>query len=397
MEMMRKPGIRQRDASLLPAIALLMCIPSLCICRLHAQETTVATPSSMGPQTDTSVIGPDGTAHVTRVVPVPTTVSPEAQRTLAHPYPDDPTPEPLPDQRRGVDAWQAKAGAAFRALYPVDVQPATIAGVPVKLVNPPTIPESHRDRVLINLHGGGFKVDSGSLTESVPVAFLSQTKTIAVLYRLAPEHPFPAAVEDAVAVYREQLKTYKPENIALYGTSAGAILTAEVAVKLHQLGLPMPGALGIFSGMGDYSRLGDSEAIFGLRGLAGHLDTPHPNVRPRDEYTGTTDLKDPVLSPVFADLQGMPPTLLITSTRDLLLSGTTILHRALLHAGVDAQLVVFEALPHAFWNDPSLPETKEAHEMMARFFSDHLGNRPGTTHAESTRAGSVAIGSTQHP
>ena len=79
-----------------------------------------------------------------------------------------------------------------------------------------------------------------------------------MLYRLAPENPFPAAVDDSVAVYKELLKTYKPEHIVIYGTSAGAILTAEVAVKLKQLGLPLPAALGIFSGMGDFARNGDS-------------------------------------------------------------------------------------------------------------------------------------------
>jgi acetyl esterase/lipase len=89
-------------------------------------------------------------------------------------------------------------------------------------------------------------------------------------------------------------------------------------------------------------------------------------------YAGHTDLKDPVLSPLFADLKDMPPALFITSTRDLLLSGTTILHRAFLRAGDDADLVVFEALPHAFWNDPVLPESKEADAIMARFFDKHL-------------------------
>jgi len=84
-------------------------------------------------------------------------------------------------------------------------------------------------------------------------------------------------------------------------------------------------------------------------------------------------VNEPTLSPVYADLRGMPPTLFVTSGRDLLLSGTTILHRAFLRAGDEAQLVVFEALPHAFWNDPSLPETREAHELMARFFDARLG------------------------
>ncbi len=334
---------------------------------IRAQQT----PAVPVPESDTSVITPDGTAHVTRVVPVPTTISPEAQRSIAKIWPDDSTPQSLAARRSSTDTWQARAGKAFEALYPVDVQSSTIAGVPVRVIVPREIPAGHRDRVLINLHGGGFNSDSGSLTESVPVASLSGTRTIAVLYRLAPEHPFPAALDDAIAVYRDVLKTYKPGNVAIYGTSAGAVLTCEVAARLKQLGLPEPGALGIFSGFGDWANRGDSEAIFSLRGLAGHLEVPEP--RTHDSYATTTNLKDPILSPIYSDLSGMPPTLFITSTRDMLLSGTTTLHRAYLRAGDDAQLIVFEALPHAFWNDYSLPETREADEIMAGFFTKNLG------------------------
>ena len=340
----------------------------------QVMKTDSATPTGAGPQTNSSVIGPDGTAHVTRVVPVPKTVSSESQELLAQPVVDDPTPQTLAVRRSSTDKWQAGAGEAFRKLYPVDIQSTTIAGVPVKIITPANVPAEHAARVLINLHGGGFNSDSGSLTESIPVAFLAQTKTIAVLYRLAPENPFPAGLDDAVAVYREQLKTHKPENIAIFGTSAGAILTGEVAVKLRQLGLPFPGALGVFSGMADFSRHGDSEAIYGLRGFSGHLDLPKPSSEINSDYVGGTDRTNPVLSPVFAGLNSMPPTLFITSTRDLLLSGTTTMHRAFLRAGVDAQLVVFEGLPHAFWNDPRLPETREANEIMASFFTKHLGH-----------------------
>ncbi|HLI75718.1 MAG TPA: alpha/beta hydrolase [Acidobacteriaceae bacterium] len=329
--------------------------------------------SGTGPQTNSSVIAPDGTAHVTRVVPVPTTISPEAQRVLARPATDKNVPQTLAERRTGTDKWQNGAGEAFRALYPVDVQEKTVAGVPVRVITPPAVPANHHDRVLINLHGGGFNSDSGSLTESIPVAALSGTQVVAVLYRLAPEHKFPAAVDDAVAVYRELLKTHRPQDIGIFGTSAGAILTAEVAVQLRRSGLPLPAALGVFSGMGDFSRNGDSQSLYALNGLSGYLPLPKPPEEGHGEYTGSTSLKDPVLSPVFADLHGMPPTLFITSGRDLLLSGTTILHRAFLRAGADARLVVFEALPHAFWNDPKLPETREANEIMANFFSTELG------------------------
>ena len=169
----------------------------------------------------------------------------------------------------------------------------------------------------------------------------------------------------------ELLKTYKPQKVVLYGTSAGAILTSEVAVRLKQLGLPLPAALGVFSGLGDFSVHGDSEAIFGLWGLSGVLTIPVG--QHDDAYVGKTDPRDPVLSPVYADLKGMPPTLFLTSDRDLLLSGTANLHRAFVKAGVDAQLIVFDGLHHAFWNEFKLPESVEAHHMMAAFFEKQLG------------------------
>ncbi len=324
------------------------------------------------PQTDTSFIDAEGTAHVTRVVPVPTTISPEAQKVLARRVPDTAAPESLTERRRKTDAWQRRAGEKSLAMYPVNIREEVIAGVSAKVITPLQMPQDKSGRILINLHGGGFNSDSGSLTETIPIANLTQTKVVAVLYRLAPEHPFPAAVDDSVAVFTELLKKYKPRNIGLYGTSAGAILTAEVAVKLRQLGLPLPGALGIFSGNGDLSRAGDSQAIYALDGFSGPLGPPSKNSH-MNAYLDGTDAKNPVLSPLYADLRGFPPTLFVTSTRDLLLSGTTILHRAFLRAGIDTNLVVFEALPHAFWNDPELPESKEADGIMAAFFDKNLG------------------------
>jgi epsilon-lactone hydrolase len=324
-------------------------------------------------QTDSSKIRPDGTVYITRVVPVPTTISPDAQKMLARVVSDMAAPQTLEQRRRGTDKWQAGAGEESKKLYPVNVAADTIAGVPVRVVTPLTDASGKSDRVLINLHGGGFDSDSGSLTESIPMANLTGTKVIAVLYRLAPEHPFPAGLDDAVAVYKELLKTHKPNHIAIYGTSAGAILTAEVTSKLKELNLPLPGATGIFSGMGDFSQVGDSIALYGLNGFSGHLEPPKADTPHNEYYTDSTDPKDPVLSPLYSDHTGFPPTLFVTSGRDLLLSGTTILHRAYLRAGVDAELVVFEALPHAFWNNPALPESKEANRIMAEFLDKHLG------------------------
>jgi acetyl esterase/lipase len=349
------------------ALVLLLASAALAAQQPAPQPTTAAE----APHRDTSFIDAQGTAHVTRVVPVPETISTQAQRVLARPEPDQGPPQSLAQRRTGTDAYTAGARVAWSALCPNQLVEDMIAGVPVRIVTPGGLPEANRDKVLLNLHGGGFNSDSGSYTESIPIASYSKIKVVAVLYRLAPEHPFPAAVDDSVAVYKELLKTYKPEHIVIYGTSAGAILTAEVAAKLKRLGLPLPAALGIFSGMGDFARTGDSIALFALRGLSGHLDPPEAGAHD-PYYVANTDPKDPVLSPIYSDLHGLPPTLFVTSTRDLLLSGTVNLHRAYLNAGVDARLVVFDALTHAFWYDPLLPEAIEANQMMADFFVKHL-------------------------
>ena len=344
------------------------------LCAVFLSLTAVAqqaTSAAEAPNKDTSYIDAQGAAHITRVIPVPPDLSPEAKKSLARPASDAMRPETLEERRKHTDTWQNGAGENSRKLYPVNVSERKIAGVPVRVMTPLDVAKDE-PRLLINLHGGGFDSDSGSLTESIPIANLTRIPVIAVLYRLAPEHPYPAGLDDAVAVYKEQLKNHKPNDIGIYGTSAGAILTAEVAVRLKQLGLPMPGALGIFSGMGDLSRMGDSIAMYALNGLSGHLDPPDPN-HLDFHYLGKTNPRDGVVSPVFADLHGMPPSLFITSGRDLLLSGTTILHRDFIKADNDAQLIVFEGLPHAFWNDTSLPETKEAYGYMAGFFVKKLG------------------------
>jgi epsilon-lactone hydrolase len=339
---------------------LLVVLSSAAICQTPAEK-------------DSATFDADGTAHVTRIVPMPATVSPEAQQWLASLSNTTPGAESLPERRKRTDIWRAQDSAEARKRYPVNIEETTTAGVRTDIITPIEMPEANRGRVLINLHGGGFNSDSGSLIEGVPIANLAKIKVVSVYYRLAPENPFPAAVDDVVAVYKDLLKTYKPGNVGIFGTSAGAILTAEVTVRLKQLRLPLPAALGIFSGLADFSRPGDSRELFTLNGFPGEMKPIDPNHLPNDEYVGTTDRKDPVLSPLFADLHGMPATLLVTSTRDLLLSDTAIFHRALLNAGADAQLVVFEALPHAFWYHFHLPETREALQLMAKFFDEKVG------------------------
>lgn len=275
------------------------------------QPAPQPTTAAQAPNNDTSYIDAQGTAHVTRVVPVPQTISAQAQLALGRAEPDQGPPESLAQRRALTDQYTAKARVAWSRLCPNQLVEDTIAGVPVHIVTPDGMPEANKDKVLLNVHGGGFNADSGSYTESIPIAGYAKIKVVAVLYRLAPEHPFPAAVDDTVAVYKELLKTYKPQHIVLYGTSAGAILTGEVAVRLKQLGLPLPAALGIFSGLGDFAHEGDSIALFALRGLTGHLDPPDSS--PHDpEYLHGADPKDPVLSPIYADLHGLPPTLFVS-------------------------------------------------------------------------------------
>ena len=322
---------------------------------------------------DSATFDPDGTAHITRVVPMPSTVSPQAQQWLKDIEHEQPQPNDVAEIRARTDTWQKSQSAEAKRLFPVNVEETTTAGVRTDIITPLTMPEANRKRVLINLHGGGFISDSGSLIEGIPIAYLAQMKVVSVYYRLAPENPFPAAVDDVVAVYKELLKTYQPNCIGIFGTSAGATLTGEVAVKLKLSGLPLPAALGMFSTHPDFSRPTDSQQVFALNGFSGGVAPRDPQRPPDDAYADKMDRKNPILSPIFADLHGFPPSLLVTSTRDLLLSDTSMFHLALLHAGVDSQLLVFEALPHAFWYHFQLPETREALDMMAKFFDEKVG------------------------
>lgn len=336
---------------------------------IPAHQPTTAADAA---QRDSSFIDSEGRAHVTRIVPVPASLSPQSRFWLSEPVPDAGPPESLAQRRTGTDKWAVTARDQWLQLYPAKLTEDKIADVPVRIVVPEDLTDANKDKVLLNLHGGGFNSDSGSYTESIPIAGMTKIKCVAVLYRLAPEFPFPAALDDSIAVYKELLKTYTPNHIVIYGTSAGAILTAEVAVQIKKLGLPMPAALGIFSGMGDFARSGDSQALYALRGFSGHLDPPDDSKPHDEEYVGKLDPRDPVLSPIYADVHGMPPTLFVTSGRDLLLSGTVNLHRKFLTSGDDARLIVYDALPHAFWYSTKLPEALEANHLMADFLAKEL-------------------------
>jgi epsilon-lactone hydrolase len=297
--------------------------------------------------------------------PSPKTVSAAAQQALRN-LPSASGPEDLEIHRGMCACVQRDLGKIQLERHGIRMLETVIGGVPVRVFTPPTIPISNRESVLLNLHGGGFIVDAGSVTENVPIAGYARMKVVAVRYRLAPEHPFPAAVDDAEAVYRNLLAKHAPAHIGLYGTSAGACLCAQLLVRLRRMGLPLPGVVGFFTGTADLSRSGDSEFFF------------RPNDcgrEPADQfpvYVRNHDRSSPEISPIFADLSGLPPTLCIAGTRDFMLSQTALFHQALLRSGVDARLLVFEAMPHAHWIFLDLPESDQAFQAMAAFLEDHL-------------------------
>lgn len=328
----------------------------------EARAQTPATQTLAGDELTT--IDGDGTARIKRAIPVPKTISPDAYALLASGKRW--TPEPGTKQAADFDE-------KLHATYPVDITETTLDGVACKVVIPKRVAANKQDRVLICLHGGGFTSDSGSTLEGTTIAALSGMKVIAAEYRLAPQNPFPAAVDDAVAVYKYLLKQYVPKKIGVYGTSAGAVLTAQMAVESRKLGLPLPAVLGFFSGYVDLARYGDSRFLYGTNGFTNFgLMLPALKGLGMVPYVGDHDRHDPVLSPMYADLKGFPPTLCMTSTRDHCLSGTVDFHRALLRAGVDARLIVFDAMPHAFWYLFDLPESREALEAQANFLDRHL-------------------------
>lgn len=313
-------------------------------------------------------------------VAVPTTISKEARAYLTtNPWADAPMPdEPVPmwAMREAMDVGFVRLNELAQQMFPVQIEEMSIGGVRCHMVRPLELPESHQGRVLINLHAGGFVAGSGALVEAIPIAHLAQTPVIAVDYRLAPEHPYPAAVDDVIAVYRQVLEHHTPEKIGIYGSSAGGFLTGQALARIATEDLPMPACAGVFSAGGGLSDFGDSWQIFTHSGFFGSLNFPidHELSEVR-AYLGDADPRSPLVSPLHADLSRFPPVLLMTGTRDSLLSAATLFHRALRRAGVQADLFVFEAMPHTHWYALHLPETREALDAMVRFFNDKLGHK----------------------
>ena len=313
-------------------------------------------------------------------IPVPETVSPQIQKQIAAPLTPTwnvipSTPEGWKEQvKAGYDATM-KALPALREALGVKVEPMTIGGVKAYLVTPAQIPPENRNRLLVHVHGGcfvSFPGESGT-GEAIYMAGFGKFKVISVDYRMPPDHPYPAALDDAMAVWKAAVKMAKPKNMAIFGSSAGGNLTLAMVLRAKQEKLPLPGAIAPGTPMSDLTGAGDSFQTNAM--LDNVLVAYGASCDKRAAlYTNGRDLKDPLLSPVYGDLHGFPPAILTTGTRDLLLSNTVRVHRKLRQAGVESTLQVFEAQSHAqYYRDVSAPETKEAFEEIARFFNKHLG------------------------
>jgi acetyl esterase/lipase len=320
----------------------------------------------------------DGVVELGNIkLPLPETVSPEARAYLCFDpnqgQPENAAPLPMWKMRDALAPAFEMLNQQAQAAYPVTIEEADINGVRCHRVRPIDAPAANAKKVLINMHGGGFVLGSGSLVEAIPIANETRCEVISIDYRLAPEHPFPAAVDDIVAVYRAVLNYHDAADVALFGSSAGGFLTAMAVMRFKQEGLPLPACCGVFTAGGDVTQLGDTFNYLTLSGFYGHVGAPHDDaLSERKAFVGDADPNDPLVAPIKGDLSDFPPTLLVTGTRDAVLSSASMFHLALRKAGRDAELYVFEAMAHGFWYGVQMPESREAIAIMARFFEKHL-------------------------
>lgn len=290
------------------------------------------------------------------------------ERIRHHPAPVNATIEGL---RAYYDEINSARLELAVARYPVTISDEILAGVQVHRVEPSA--GADMSAVLLCLHGGAFAWGSGAgaVLEAVPVAGVAGMAVLAVEYRLAPEHRYPCAVDDVLAVLRH-IRTAMPAcKVGIYGCSAGAVLTAQVVARLIEAGDALPDAIAMLHACGlDID--GDSVALAAqLNGapIAADIQRLHDL-----DYFAGTDPTDPLIFPGEhrAMLERFPPSLLITGTRDFAASSVAIMHRRLRSAGRSAELAMFDGMWHAHHVDVDLPESEEVAQLMAGFFRQHL-------------------------
>lgn len=311
-------------------------------------------------------------------IPPPRAVSDAARTYLATPFWAGDRPPLAADDLEG---WKAAIAEVDRMMEPMiegmlaasdaDVEKTTLAGVTVYVGRPRTMDPARTGQVQLYIHGGGWAFMGGEACRGQAALQASKLglTTYVVDYRNPPQHRFPAALDDCVAVYRELLKSYRPENIVIAGMSAGGNLTAATALRIRDEGLPWPAAVAMLTPCVDGAFIGDTLATNAQLDI---VLKPEPMAEFWAVYAGGHDRTDPYLSPLHADFgKGFPPALLQSGTRDLLLSDTVRLHRALRNAGVEAELHVWEAMPHGGFGGFA-PEDEELTREIKSFFDRHL-------------------------
>jgi epsilon-lactone hydrolase len=316
-----------------------------------------------------------------RSIDVPGTVSPQFQAQIAAPYRVpawNANPKNAAEWKELVAMLAARGAAvlpAVREKLGVTLQPAVIGGVKAFILTPKVIPPANRNRLLIHVHGGGYVYGPGEAGtgEAMLMAAYGGFKVISFDYRMPPDFPYPAAMDDAMAVWKAALKMQKPRNMAIFGTSTGGGMTLAMILRAKHEHLPLPAAIAPGTPWSDLTETGDTyktnewldNVLVSYSGYLTHA---------AQLYANGHDLRDPQLSPIYGDFHGFPPAILTSGTRDLFLSLTVLTHRKLRQAGVEAVLQVFEGMSHAqYLFDPYAPETKEAFTEIARFFDKHLG------------------------
>ena len=305
-----------------------------------------------------------------REVRVPGHLSPIAQAIAGSPVQDKPVAYPALDDKAG---WLAYVGAmeeASRAIIlsatgnlPVEVVDRDLNGVRVYDIKPQGMADS--PGLVLELHGGGLILCGGELCRAMAggTALRLQNRVWSVDYRMPPEHPYPAALDDCLAVYRAALAEYPADKIVIAGGSAGGNLAAALVLRARDEGLPLPAGVILNTPEIDLTESGDSfQTNLGVDAILGVLMPVNLL------YAAGHDLTHPYLSPLFADFsKGFPPTILTTGTRDLYLSNTVRMHRALRSAGIKAELHVVEAANHLGF--PGAPEGQEIDQEHRRFLA----------------------------
>jgi monoterpene epsilon-lactone hydrolase len=267
-----------------------------------------------------------------------------------------------------LEGWRAAFAPAGR-LHPVPddvrVTKVTAGGVPARWL---VAPGADTGGVLLFLHGGGYELGSFR-SHGELAARLGRAGGMRVLlpeYRLAPEHPFPAAIDDVLAVWRwlRSDQGLSAKSIAVAGDSAGGGLSVALLVAARDAGEALPAAAALMSPTVDLSSSGASMAE---RVDQDPISTPAMLRQFASDYLAGADSKTPLASPLFASLSGLPPLLVLAGTADLLFSDSERLARAAAEAGVDVRLEIGEGLPHAYPILLGTPEAAKATEEIGKF------------------------------